>query len=87
MTMDVEIYRKKLLYQASYRGFKEADLLLGKFARAHLAGFNEGELNEFEALLKFPDRALYEWATGVAPPPAHVAAGPVFERLRMFKLA
>jgi len=86
VTGDTATRRKKLLYQASYRGFKEAELLLGGFARAHLAGFNEAELDAFETLLKLPDRELYEWATGKVEAPAHVS-GPVFERLKAFQLA
>jgi len=78
--------RKKLLYRALYRGFREADLLIGAFARAHLGRFDAGELDEFEALLNHNDRALYDWATGKAEPPADVA-GPVFDKLRAFRPA
>lgn len=81
--MDIDTRRKKLLYQASYRGFKEADLLIGGFARAHLAGMSEAELDAFEGLLKHNDRELYAWATGDAEPPAD-AAGPVLEKLKAF---
>ncbi|MEM9495872.1 MAG: succinate dehydrogenase assembly factor 2 [Pseudomonadota bacterium] len=86
MQEDVEKKRKRLLYRASYRGFKEADLLLGGFARAHLAGMSEEALDEFDALLGHPDRELYAWATGASEPPQGVG-GPVFEALRAFKLA
>ena len=85
MTETTDIRRKRLLYQASYRGFKEADLLIGGFAKAHLAGMSEAELDEFEALLKLNDRELYDWATGKREAPANVS-GPVFERLRAFDL-
>lgn len=77
--------RKKLLYRASYRGFKEADLLIGSFARKHLPQMNEAELDEFEALLTLNDRDLYEWATGKGEPPANVK-GPVLERLLAYDL-
>lgn len=85
MTTDLDMRRKKLLYRASYRGFKEADLLIGGFARAHLPEMNETELNEFEALLRLNDRDLYAWAVGDAEPPANVT-GPVLEKLRTFKI-
>lgn len=80
-----DIRRKKILYQASYRGFKEADLLFGKFARAHLATMSDSELTEFEALLRLPDRELYAWAIGRVEPPANIS-GPVFEKLKQFRL-
>ncbi len=86
MTSEIDIRRKRLLYQASYRGFKEADLLIGGFARAHLGRMSEAELDEFEALLALNDRELYAYATGNAEPPANVA-GPVFEKLKGFQLA
>lgn len=85
MTTDLDMRRKKLLYRASYRGFKEADLLIGGFARAHLPEMTEAELNEFEALLRLNDRDLYAWAVGDAEPPANVA-GPVLEKLQTFKI-
>ena len=83
--MSIEERRKKLLYRATYRGFKEADLLIGGFATAHLESFGEAELDEFEVLLEVNDRELYDWATGKKEPPAEVR-GPVFERLQAFDL-
>ncbi|WP_425408758.1 succinate dehydrogenase assembly factor 2 [Hyphococcus sp.] len=77
--------RKRLLYQASYRGFKEADLLIGGFARTHLAELTDNELAEFEALLKINDRELYAYATGNAPVPDNLE-GAVMAKLRAFKL-
>ncbi len=78
--------RKKLLYQASYRGFKEADLLIGGFARAHLGAMSDAELDDFEALLQCNDRELYAWAIGDIEAPKEMQ-GPVLEKLRRFKLA
>lgn len=88
MTISVPLdpRRKQLLYRASYRGFKEADLLIGGFARAHLPAMSEAELDAFEALLALPDHDLYAWATGTAAPPANLE-GPVLDRLRAFDVA
>ena len=36
---DIETRRKRLLYRSIYRGNKENDILLGQFARAHVASF------------------------------------------------
>lgn len=77
--------RKKLLYRASYRGFKEADLLIGGFARAHLGEMTDADLDEFEMLLTHNDRDLYAWATGKIAVPADIE-GPVFAKLRAFDL-
>ncbi len=78
--------RKKLLYRASYRGFKEADLLIGGFAKMHLPEMNAADLDAFEALLKLEDRDLYDWATGKRPAPQSVE-GPVFEKIKAFNVA
>ncbi|MEM9616691.1 MAG: succinate dehydrogenase assembly factor 2 [Pseudomonadota bacterium] len=86
MTELIETRRKRLLYKANYRGFREADLLIGGFAKAHLAGMGEAELDEFEALLKLNDRDLFDWATGKREAPANMA-GPVFDRLCKFDIA
>lgn len=74
------IRRRRLLFRAEHRGFKEADLVIGGYARAHLTGMSEAQLDEFEALLEVPDQDLYAWVVGREPvPPEH--DGPVFRAL------
>jgi antitoxin CptB len=61
--------RKRLLFRSWHRGTREADLILGPFAEAHLAAFDDGQLDRYEALLECPDADLLDWVTGrVAPP-------------------
>lgn len=79
------IRRKRLLYQAQHRGFKEADLLIGGFAALRLAAMTDAELGEFEMLLQFPDPDLYAWLKGGEPAPAAIAEGPVFRSLCAFE--
>jgi antitoxin CptB len=69
MTAPLDIRRKRLRYRAWHRGTREADLLLGSFADAHLGGFDDGELDDFESLLECPDADLYDWIAGRAAPP------------------
>ncbi len=81
---DLEIRRKRLLYQASHRGTQESDLVVGGFARAHLANFGPAELEFFEALIAIPDADLMDWIAGRrAPPDAY--RGPVLDLLIDFK--
>ena len=82
----VENRRKRLRYQATYRGFKEASLLIGGFAMANLGAMSNTELDEFEALLQFSDREIYGWAMGKCEAPAHIV-GPLFKRLQQFDIA
>ena len=75
--------RKRLLYRAMHRGFKEADIVIGGFAEQHIFSMSADELDEFEAIIAFPDKELYEWLVGRAEPPANLS-GPVFERMQGF---
>ncbi len=83
MTETIQDRRKRLLYRAMHRGFKEADIVVGGFAAANIDTLEVSELDEFEALITFPDKELYEWIVGRQPPPANII-GPVFERLQAF---
>jgi antitoxin CptB len=67
---DSDIRRKRLLFRSWHRGTREADLLLGSFAEAYLAGFDAKQLDRYEALLECPDADLFDWITGrsVSPP-------------------
>jgi len=64
------IRRKRLLFRSWHRGTREADLILGSFAEAYLAGWDEARLDEYEALLECPDADLFDWINRRAAPPA-----------------
>ena len=78
--------RKRLLYQAQHRGFKEADIVVGGFAAAELAAMSEAELDAFEAFLAHADAEIYAWYTGEKAPPPDVDAALV-RRFRAFDAA
>ena len=72
MTSSSEIRRKRLLFRSWHRGTRESDLILGRFADAHLAGFAEAQLDRYEALLESPDADIFDWVSGrTALPPEH----------------
>jgi antitoxin CptB len=62
--------RKKLLFRAQRRGFKEVDLIFGAWAGRHLPDLDEAGLDRFEALLSAPDHEVYDWLRGAAAVPA-----------------
>jgi antitoxin CptB len=62
--------RKKLQFRAWRRGFREIDLILGRFADRKLSDLDEAGLDAFERLLEATDQDVYEWITGQAPAPA-----------------
>jgi antitoxin CptB len=61
---------QKLKFRAWRRGFREADLILGPFADAHVQDFTLEQLDAFERLLEVPDQDLYEWIVERTPTPA-----------------
>ena len=61
---------RRLVYQSSYTGMKETDLLLGRFAKDHLANLSDQELDDYEALLDAGDGQIYLWASGNEAVPA-----------------
>ena len=55
MTNKLEMFKKRLIYRASYRGTKEMDILLGSFVNKFIKNFNESDLIELENFLNFDD--------------------------------
>ncbi len=75
--------RRRLLFRSWHRGTREADLIMGKFADAHLVGLSEAELDQFEHLLEALETDLLSWVTGVLEVPEdHDTA--MFRRVRDF---
>ena len=80
----MDIRRKRLAYRANYRGIKEADLILGGFAKAHIESLSDEELTMFEHLLNAADQDIYDWVSGKMPVPAQYDTS-LFEKIRQFK--
>ena len=58
MNNKLEIYRKKLIYRAGYRGTKEMDILLSSFVNKYINEFDEKDLNELDKFLNFEDEVI-----------------------------
>jgi antitoxin CptB len=72
VTSSSEIRRKRLLFRSWHRGTREADLILGRFADAHLAGFDDRQLDRYERLLDCGDPDIFDWVSGrTTAPPEH----------------
>ena len=61
---------RRLIYRSSYTGMKETDLLLGQFAKLHLASLDDIELDQYEALLEAGDPSIFAWVRGDEAVPA-----------------
>ena len=58
MSEKLEIFKRKILYRASYRGTKEMDILLSSFVNNHINKFDEFQLKHLENFLKFEDLTI-----------------------------
>ena len=58
MPNKLEIFKKRLIYRASYRGTKEMDILLSNFVNKYINEFNENMLLELEKFLNFEDEII-----------------------------
>jgi len=56
--------RRKLLFRAWRRGVREMDLIIRRFADAHIDKFDAKGLYDFEHLIEAPNADLYAWVTG-----------------------
>ncbi len=61
--------RKRLLYRATHRGTKEADVIIGGYFTATVAGLTDAQLAEAEVLLEENDLDLTDWLMGRQPVP------------------
>ena len=58
MNNKLEIFKKKLIYRAGYRGTKEMDILLSSFVNKYINDFDETLLAELEKFLDFEDEII-----------------------------
>ena len=61
MSEKLEIFKKKLLYRATYRGTKEMDILLTKFVQKYVNSINDEQLKQLEKFLEFEDEIIYNF--------------------------
>jgi len=83
-SIDLETRKKRLVYRSNYRGFKEADLILGGYAKANIETMTEAEVLMFEDLLDAKDHDIYGWVNKTQPVPKNYDT-PLLARLRDFK--
>ncbi len=62
--------RKRLLFRATHRGTKEADLIIGGFFEETAASLPEERLSEAEEFLELSDLDLMDWILGRKAIPA-----------------
>jgi antitoxin CptB len=80
MTEPLPPRARKILFRATHRGTKEADLMIGGFVSRHVAAMDEAELDALEAVLAHTDADLTDWLMGRKPVPPE-AASPMLARM------
>ena len=85
MQESTEDKRKRLIFRSWHRGTIEIDLLLGKFATAHLPQFSDEQLNTYDRLLQNSDPDIFNWMTKKEPVPAAEQSDVVKMMLEFFK--
>ena len=61
MSNKLEIFKKRLIYRATYRGTKEMDILLSSFVKKHINTFNEKSLIKLENFLDLSDEQILNY--------------------------
>ena len=86
MDHDIASRRRQLKFRSWHRGTREMDLLMGRFADAHVDGFQPEQLDDFARLLENNDPDIYDWIIGKTPVPAD-SDSDVLTLLRNFSLS
>ena len=84
---NISIKRKQLIFRSWHRGTREIDLLLGKFADAHIPQFDAQQLAAYERFLNNSDPDIFNWITGHEPVPPAEDNGVTALLLAFFKTA
>lgn len=61
MSDDITIRKRRAAWRANHRGTKELDLIVGRYAEAHLEHMDMEGLARFEAFLAVADPELQRW--------------------------
>ena len=61
MNNKLEIFKKRIIYRASYRGTKEMDILLSSFVNKYINEFDENLLKELENFLNYEDELILNY--------------------------
>ncbi|MDB4339724.1 succinate dehydrogenase assembly factor 2 [Pelagibacteraceae bacterium] len=61
MSYKLEIFKKRIIYRASYRGTKEMDILLSSFVNKYINDLDEVLLKELENFLNYEDEIILNY--------------------------
>lgn len=85
MTEPITTRQKRLIHRSRYRGCREADILFGRFADAHVRDMDQDALDRYEALIEESDQDLLAWLMGRTPVPER-HDNDIFDLLKRFNV-
>ena len=65
MKINIQDFKKKIIYRSAYRGSKEMDLLLGSFSKKYVNILNNEDLVCLSKLMDIDDENLYKYNQGL----------------------
>jgi succinate dehydrogenase assembly factor 2 len=78
------IRRRRIIYRAKQRGWLEADILVGSWAKENVPRLTEDELSQLEIVLQEETIDLFNFVSGKDPLPEHLAKLPVMQQLLQY---
>jgi len=79
----LDVRRRRLLFRAWRRGVREIDLIVGRFADAHIEALDDAGVDDFERLIEAPNADLYAWVVGAVDIPVRYDTA-VLAQMRRF---
>lgn len=58
---DLDFRRRRAIWRSTHRGTRELDILIGRYAEAHLPGMTAAELDQFEDFIAVAETDLQRW--------------------------
>lgn len=78
--------RKRMIYRSKQRGWLEADLLLGSWAKENVPTLNDSELDEVELILKEETIDVYNYISGKDPLPPHLVNLSTMKKIQAYAM-
>ncbi len=78
-----DLFKKKILHRAKYRGIKELDILFERFAFKYFNNINDKDLEELNSLLEINDQDLLDFILTKKELPSNLK-NKTFYRLQSF---
>lgn len=86
ISVEQEIFRKKIRYLATRRGIVENEILFGEFINTHFDKLQQAEVNLFNDLLQEYDWDIFAWITEQRKVPEKYADSSLIKWLKDCKM-